>query len=155
LREKANLDADDLLTTSIFALSVMGVFAPTVKADEWNKKTNITINQPIEVEGTVLPAGSYVLKLVDSPADRSTVWILNAAENHVIATVFAIPIYRTEPPDKSELRFSEPEAGRPLALHSWFYAGDSIGLEFREVHGASTVAAAQGPSTTVSNASSN
>jgi hypothetical protein len=37
----------------------MGVFAPTVKADEWNKQTNITINQPIEVEGTVIPAGSY------------------------------------------------------------------------------------------------
>jgi hypothetical protein len=28
---------------SILALSVMGIFAPIVKADEWDKKTNITI----------------------------------------------------------------------------------------------------------------
>ena len=56
---------------SILALSVMGIFAAIVKAYEWDKKTNITINQPIEVGGTVLPVGSYVLKLVGSSSVRS------------------------------------------------------------------------------------
>ena len=52
-------------------------------------KPKITVNQPIEAEGTVLRVGSYVLMLVDLPADRSTVCILKAVENHIIATVFA------------------------------------------------------------------
>jgi hypothetical protein len=144
-----------LSTASILALSVMGVFAPTVKADEWNKQTNITINQAIEVEGTVLPAGSYVLKLVDLPSERHLVQILNAEENHVITTVFATPTYQTELPDKSEFKFYKSEAGRPPVLHAWFYPGDSTGFEFRELHGASTVAAAHGRSTITPNASSN
>ena len=144
-----------LSTASILALSVMGLFAPTVKADEWNKQTNITINQPIEVEGTVIPAGSYVLKLVDLPSERHLVRILNAQENGVVATVFATPIYRFQPADNSEFKFYESEAGRPPALHAWFYPGDSTGFEFREVHGAATVARAHGPSTTTPNASSN
>jgi hypothetical protein len=63
----------------MFALSVTGVCAPTVKADEWNMETKITINQPIEAEGTVLRVGSYVLMLVDRPADRSTVCIFEGS----------------------------------------------------------------------------
>jgi len=38
----------------MFALSETGVSAPTVRADEWNMETKITINQPIEAEGSVL-----------------------------------------------------------------------------------------------------
>ena len=92
----------------MFALSVTGVCAPTVKADEWNMETKITINQPIEAEGTVLRVGSYVLMLVDLPADRSTV-----AFRRQSSTTFSLPysqiqIYRTEPPDKGEFKFYEP-----------------------------------------------
>lgn len=143
-----------LSTASILGLSVMGLLAPTVRADEWNKQTNITINQPIEVEGTVIPAGSYVLKLVDLPSERHIVRIVNE-ENGVVATVFTTSIYRFQPADNSEFKFYESEAGRPPALHAWFYPGDSTGFEFREVHGASTVAAAHGLGTTTPNASSN
>lgn len=143
-----------LSTVPVLALSVMGMFAPTVKADEWDKKTNITINQAIEVEGTVLPAGSYVLKLVDS-SDRHLVSIWNEDENRLIATVFTIPIYRFQPPDNSEFRFFESAVGQPPALHAWFYPGDQTGFEFRKAHGPATVEAAQRQSTTASNASSN
>ncbi|MGA2602326.1 MAG: hypothetical protein ABSH09_35620 [Bryobacteraceae bacterium] len=141
-----------LSTMSILALSVMGMFAPTVKADEWDKKTNITINQAIEVEGTVLPPGSYVLKLVDSP-NRNLVAIWNEYENRLIATVFTIPIYRFQSPDNSKFRFFESEVGQPPALHAWFYPGDQTGFEFRKA--AATVEAAQRQSTTASDASSN
>ena len=131
-------------TLSILALSVVGVFAPNLQADEWDKKTNITINQPIEVEGTVLPAGSYVLKLANLTSERHLVLILNAEENHVIATVFAIPAERLVPPDKSEFRFYEPENGEPPALHTWFYPGDSTGFEFKAGHRAPAATMAQG-----------
>ena len=114
------------------ALSLMGsVFAPAVKADEWNKKTDITINQPIKVQDTVLPAGSYVIKLLDSPSDRYIVQIFNAEENHLITTVFAIPALKSQAPDRSEFKFYESETGQPPALHTWFYPGESTGYEFR------------------------
>jgi hypothetical protein len=144
-----------LSTVSVLALSVVGMLAPAVKADERDKKTNITINQAIEVEGTVLPAGSYVLKLVDSPWDRSLVSIWNEDENRLITTVFTVPIYRSQPPDNSEFKFFESAAGQPPALHAWFYPGDQTGFEFRKAHGPARVEAAQRPSTTASNASSN
>jgi hypothetical protein len=107
------------------------VFAPAVKADEWNKKTDITINQPIKVQDTVLPAGSYVIKLLDSPADRYIVQIFNAEENHLITTVFAVPVLKSHAPDSSEFKFYESESGQPAALHTWFYPGESTGYEFR------------------------
>src|SRR5271154_3751648 len=143
-----------LSTVPVLALSVMGMFAPTVKADERDKKTNITIDQAIEVEGTVLPAGSYVLKLVE-PSDRHLVSIWNEDENRLITTVFPIPTYRLQPPDNSEFRFFESAVGQPPALHTWFYPGDQTGFEFRKAHGPATVEAAQRQSTTASNASSN
>jgi hypothetical protein len=114
------------------ALSLMGgVLAPAVKADEWNKKTNISINQPIKVQDTVLPAGSYVIKLLDSPSDRYIVQIFNAEENHLITTVFAVPVLKSHAPDSSEFKFYESESGQPAALHTWFYPGESTGYEFR------------------------
>jgi hypothetical protein len=36
-------------------------------------------NQPIEAEGTVLRVGSYVLMLIDLPADRSTACIFEGS----------------------------------------------------------------------------
>ena len=108
-----------------------GLFVPAMKADELSKKTNITTNQPIEIQGMVLPAGSYVIKLLDTPAERYVVQIFNAEENHIIATIFAIPTYRLRLSDDTELNFYQFENGQPAALHTWFYPGDSVGLEFR------------------------
>ena len=103
---------------------------PAMKADELNKKTNITTSQPIEIQGMVLPAGSYVIKLLDTPAERYVVQIFNAEENHIITTIFAVPTYRLRPTDNTELKFYQFESGQPAALHTWFYPGDSSGFEF-------------------------
>ena len=114
------------------AVSLTGsVFVPGLKADEWDKKTNITINQSIDVQGTVLPPGSYVMKLLGSSPDRRTVLILNADENHLIATVIATPAYKVSSAGDSEFKFYQVADGQLPALRSWFYPGDNVGLEFR------------------------
>lgn len=142
-------------TLSILALSTMGVLAPVAKATQWDKKTNITINQPIEVEGTVLPAGSYVLRLVDLAAERYTVRIFNAEENRVIKTVFATPTFMFEPSDGSQFKFYESNDGQPPALHTWFYPGDQTGFEFKASHRSKVLDPAQGASATASSGSTN
>jgi hypothetical protein len=70
-----------LTTIAALAVSLMGgALVPTAKADEWDKKTNITIDQSIEVDGTVLHPGSYVMRLLVSSPDRHTVQIFGSAQ---------------------------------------------------------------------------
>jgi len=120
------------LSTALFA-AVLGVVAvaPKAAADEWDKKTIITTNEPIEVPGATLPAGTYVFKLVNTTdADRHTVIIQNERENKTFATILAIPNYRIRPTGKTRLMFWETPAGEPKALRAWFYPGDNFGQEF-------------------------
>ena len=55
----------------VFCLSLVVLAAlPSAKADDWNKKTTVTFSAPVEVPGVgaqILPAGTYVFKLLDSP----------------------------------------------------------------------------------------
>ncbi len=103
------------------------------KADEWNKKTILTINEPMQVRETLLPPGQYVFKLLNSQSDRHIVQIFNADESHIIDTELAIPNYRLTPTGKSRFTFYETPAGYVKALHAWFYPGDNFGQEFRNL----------------------
>jgi hypothetical protein len=54
--------------------------APKAKADDINRKTVITFSEPFEVPGAgaqILPAGTYIFKVMDSPSDRHIVQISN------------------------------------------------------------------------------
>jgi hypothetical protein len=90
----------------------------------------LTVNETIQVPNKVLPPGTYVMKLLDSPSDRHIVQVFNAAENHLEATVLAIPNYRLEPTGKTVFTFWETPPGQPRALRAWFYPGDNFGQEF-------------------------
>jgi len=118
----------------VLALASAGVLsvalAPTVRADEWNKKTIMTVNESIQVPNKVLPAGKYVMKLLDSPSDRHIVQIFNADETHLETTILAIPNYRLQPTGKTVFTFWETPPGQPKALRAWFYPGDNFGQEF-------------------------
>jgi hypothetical protein len=109
---------------------IVSSLAPALKADETNKKTNIKIDQAIDVQGTVLPPGSYVLKVLGSFSDRHIVQIFNADESHLITTILATPAYRLAGTSDTEFKFYDAVAGRPAALHTWFYPGDNFGTEF-------------------------
>ena len=102
----------------------------SLKADQWNKKTVMTVKEAIQLPHTVLQPGTYVFKLADSLSDRHIVQIFNADETHIIATILAIPNYRLKPTGKSVFRFWETPAGNPKAMRAWFYPGDNFGQEF-------------------------
>jgi len=102
-----------------------------VKADGWNKKTVVTFSQPVEIPGgVVLPAGTYVFKLLDSLSNRHIVQIFNQDQTHIYATILAIPNWRLDVTDKTVMTFGERAAGDPQAIRSWFYPGDNFGQEF-------------------------
>src|SRR5690242_14814016 len=101
-----------------------------VLGDQWNKKTLLTFTEPVEIPGVTLPAGQYVFRLADSLADRHIVQVFNADENHIYATILAIPHYRMRPADKTVVLFEERRADQPQAIHAWFYPGETYGQEF-------------------------
>jgi hypothetical protein len=118
-------------TVAAFALAVVWLLmTPAVYADDWDKATKITVNQPFEIPGMILPAGTYVVKIVDLAAERHVVRFLSEDESKIYATLIAIPDFRLEPTDKTAITFYESEMNRPRALHSWFYPGRQSGVEF-------------------------
>jgi LPXTG-motif cell wall-anchored protein len=120
------------VVATIFCLSLATLaFSASVKADAWNKKTIVTFSQPVEVPGgVVLPPSTYVFKLADSASDRHIVQIFNEDQNHIYATVLAIPNYRLQVTGKTVITFTERPAGEPPAIKAWFYPGDNFGQEF-------------------------
>jgi hypothetical protein len=118
----------------MFCLSlVVLAVLPTAKADDWNRKTTITFDQPVEVPGVgaqTLPAGTYVFKILDSASDRHIVQVFNQAEDHVYTTILAIPNYRLKATGKTTMTFWERGEGQPEAIHAWFYPGRQWGEEF-------------------------
>jgi hypothetical protein len=125
------------VAATAFGLALIGVvLAPDAKADEWNRKTVMTFSGPVEIPGVhlkgwgVLPAGTYVFKIMDSLSDRHIVQIFNKDETIIYATILAIPNYRLKATDKTVVTFRERPAGEPEALRAWFYPGRNWGEEF-------------------------
>jgi len=115
----------------VSALALLGaVSAPGARADEWNKKTIMTFNQPVEIPGQILPAGTYTFKLLNSPSDRHIVQVFNAGGTQLIATILTINDYRLKPTGRTVVKFSEQPGDAPDALKAWFYPGDNFGQEF-------------------------
>lgn len=119
------------IALTIASVGLVGAaLAPNMFADEWNKKTILTVNEPMQVPNKVLPPGKYVMKLLDSPSNRHIVQIFNADETQLQTTVLAIPNYRLEPTGKTQFQFWETPPGQPKAMRAWFYPGDNFGQEF-------------------------
>lgn len=112
-------------------------FLPNLRADNWNKKTTMTVTEPLEVPSCCTPdhtvtlqPGEYVMVLVDSLSDRHIVRIFDKDQQHVITTILAIPNYRLQPTGNTVFQYWEVPAGQPRALRAWFYPGDNFGQEF-------------------------
>ncbi|MGC2232918.1 MAG: hypothetical protein WBA09_15570 [Candidatus Acidiferrum sp.] len=119
---------------TIFAVLTFALLGATLafgaRADTWNKKTVVTFNQPVEIPGRILPAGTYTFEQLDSPADRHIVEIFNADGSKIITTVLAINDYRLQPSGDTVMKFNERPGDSPEALRAWFYPGDNFGQEF-------------------------
>jgi len=117
------------LCLTILCLLVM----PKAKADEMDRKTVFTFSGPIEVPGNgaqILPAGTYVFKIMDADMNRHIVQIFSQDESHLYTTILAIPNYRMNATDKTVLTFSERPAGEPEALKAWFFPDHKWGEQF-------------------------
>ena len=123
--------------STVFCMALVGgMFSPSAKADDHDKKTTITFSGPVEIPPVyitgmrILPAGTYVFKLVESSSNRHIVQIFNKDQTKIYATVLAIPNYRLVAKDKTVITFNEGLKDRPEAIRAWFYPGANWGEEF-------------------------
>ena len=117
--------------TRIALVAIVGIAgAGIITADQWDKKTVITIDEPMQLPNATLQPGTYVMKLHDSPSDRHVVQVYSKDEKHLVTTILAIPNMRLHLTGKSVFAFWEVPAGQPKALRAWFYPGDNFGQEF-------------------------
>ena len=121
----------------VFSVALIGaMFSPSAKADDYDKKTIVTFSGPVEIPPVyitgmrVLPAGTYVFKLVNSSSNRHIVQIFNKDQTKIYATILAIPNYRLVPKDKTVITFNEGVRGQPQPIRAWFYPGANWGEEF-------------------------
>lgn len=124
-----------LVAAVFFALS----FTPMAIADNWDKKTIVTFDQDVEIPGQVLPAGTYVFKLLRLNADRSVVQVWSDHEQQLLATLItAGDSYPNRSGDPYfVLDMTGTDEGYPPAVVSWFFAGSNEGRDFL-YHGYST-----------------
>jgi hypothetical protein len=121
---------------TVLCMALLGFAVSSARADDWDKKTTITFSGPVEIPGVhlqgygILPAGTYVFKVLDSKSDRHIVQIFSKDENTIYATILAIPNLRLKATDKTVMTFRERPAGQPEALRAWFYPGKEWGEEF-------------------------
>ena len=106
------------------------LFELAAHADESDQSTTITFNQPIQIPGQVLPAGTYSLKLLNNNSDQNVVQIFNSDQTHLYATLQTIAAERQDPTGDTVITLAEQGGGKPDALLKWFYPGLDTGHEF-------------------------
>jgi hypothetical protein len=117
------------IATVVFTVLFVA-FQPLSAADEWDKKTRVTFNAPVEVPGKILDPGTYTFKVMDLLSTRTVVRIANADETEVYATIIGIPDFRLTVTDETRMNFYEALPGAPHSLRAWFYPGRQYGIEF-------------------------
>ena len=111
---------------TMFCLGLLGTtFLPSIQADALDRKTEITFSRPVQIPAVhqpgwgVLPAGTYVFKIVESLSNRDIFQITSKDGLTVYATILAIPNLRLKATDKTVVTFRERPAGQPEAIQAW------------------------------------
>ena len=95
-----------------------------------DNRTEFTFNAPVELPGVTLPPGTYVFRFVDASNQKKVMQVMTKDDQKTYGLFLVINAIRPKPSDDAELRFLETPAGKPAAVKTWWYPGDTIGREF-------------------------
>jgi hypothetical protein len=111
---------------STMRFAVMGVFAllicmPAAYAQTPEVST-LPVTEPLDVGGTILQPGTYMIRVLPSKSDRNKVQITSPDRSTVYATVLTVPHYFNpgETTPNTTFVFYPAEQGLPRALRTWF-----------------------------------
>src|SRR5882724_9600983 len=83
-----------------------------------DQATQITFSQPIQVPGQVLPAGTYLFKLLNSD-NLDIVQIFSSDGTHLYATLETVPTEGRQSVDDTTVTLVEQGTGKPDVLLKW------------------------------------
>ena len=118
---------------AFFTLGLLLAFVimlPSARADEFDQATKLTFNQPVQIPGRVLPAGTYWFVLADANISHDIVQVFNSDRSMLYASVFTNSIESPKTNDNTAITFAEREPMQPVTLLSWFYPGRETGHQF-------------------------
>jgi hypothetical protein len=117
------------ISTLIFAaLMLLTVVLPAV-ADEEDKATKITIDEPVEVPGHVLEPGTYTFRLLAPETDQQMVEIRDSNQK-LVTLLLGMPASRRGVSDNNLLHFKKNADGGPEEVQAWFFPGETEGVQF-------------------------
>src|SRR5580704_6648666 len=100
---------------SVFVLVLMFSFSTAARADDWDQKTEFSVNQPVTIPGqVVLPAGTYIIKRLSTV--NPVLQITNESQTAVYATLMPVAGFVEVPFDTPTFTFKEMPKGTPVAL---------------------------------------
>ena len=106
------------------------IVLPAARADETNQATKVRFDQPVQIPGRVLPAGTYWFILPEEVSQHHLVRIFSSDRTTLYATLSTISAERPRPADHLAFTFAERGSAQPQAIVTWFYPGDTTGHEF-------------------------
>ena len=122
-------------TQKLFAVSALALLlcAPAALA-QTVEQSPLPVDEPLDVGGTILQPGSYMIKVLGNGTDRDRVVITNADGTKTFATVLTVP-HHLEPNEEvpsTTYVFYPPGDNSPKALRTWF-AGNPPTLRGRDI----------------------
>ena len=119
------------MLVSAFALTwCLGTTSAT--ADEWNRETILTIDQPMVVPGATLTPGTYTFVLGNENTSRDLVYIFSGEHGQRSFVTSARVIRMQRQNDKRDLSLVaafDAEGASPM-MKGWFYPGAVDGFQF-------------------------
>lgn len=106
-------------------LSAVGAFALLLAIPalaQTPEASILPVTERLDVGGTILEPGTYLIRVLPSTTDRNKVQITNQDRSKVYATVLTVP-HTLEPNEEvpnTTFVFYPPEDGKPRALRTWF-----------------------------------
>ena len=116
--------------TGAFGAAVMVMFVMLTpipaQASGLDSGTAVTFDQPVEIPGKVLPAGTYAFVQEGSAIVR--VW--DKDQTHLIATLMTNSAEQQQFEPRQEFEFDSQDTSKPKVLKAWFFDSGTLGREF-------------------------
>ncbi len=103
--------------------------AATASADEWNRRTVLTINQSLVVPGATLAPGTYTFILANPDVSRDVVYILRD-DGTPVTSAYVKRMHRDSDKRDLALAVALDETSAAPVMKGWFYPGMMDGFEF-------------------------
>src|SRR5262245_33415468 len=88
-----------------------------------------TLDSPLEIPGTSLPAGKYLLRREQS-SGHPIVQIFKGDGTTLVNTVIGVPLELQIAPDDTMIAMYDTQDGAPPALRALVFGGDPVGVVF-------------------------